>query len=49
MYNIYIEEKKQKLLKEKQLIEAKENKIKEYRKSKLDFLHFIILLNRNST
>ncbi len=33
MYNIYVEEKKQKLIKERKLIEEKENKLKEYRKS----------------
>jgi len=37
MYNIYIEEKKKKLLQERQLIEEKENKIKQYRQSKKTF------------
>lgn len=38
MYNIYIEEKKKKYLKDKQLIEEKENKLKVYRQSKIFFL-----------
>lgn len=37
MYNIYIEEKKKKIEKERQLIEEKENKLKNYRNSKTLF------------
>jgi len=33
MFNIYIEEKKKKVLRDKKLIEEKENKFREHRKS----------------
>lgn len=45
MYNIYIEEKKKKYQKDKELIEEKENKLKEYRQSIL----IIYSLGRNFT